>query len=116
VIGVARGTTPGFVLETDGTAEEHTVDQARPEVAWASRMMMARLAGDSATWKALLFTIPRHDREAATSYLMALLTTMATTAAAAQEDAPQVDCCALHRWMAADPTTTAARRAVAHLN
>lgn len=116
VLGVRRGTTPGFVLEMDGTGDQVDVDQVRPEVAWAGRLFAARLARDAATWQALLTAMPRHEADGAVRYLMALLTVMTTTAASAAENTPEASCCVLHRIASSDPITAAARRAVAHLN
>lgn len=108
--GLDRGSVLGFVMEMDGTGEEVTADQVRPEVLWAARMVSARIARDGANWKALLMALPP-DAEAVSLHIMALLDTVTTTAAAVEEDTQPRTCCVMHAVAGQD-----ARRAVAHLN
>jgi hypothetical protein len=119
VIGVNPGDLAGFAFEQDGSGEPIDIDEALPEVAWAGRMFAARANNDGETWRALLGTVPT-DAATLGRYIWALLTIMATTAAAtdedADEDAEPRTCCVMHAMADSDPDVAAARRAVAYLN
>lgn len=118
----AAGDTPAeyMLLEMEsvdsGTGEAEDINTVPPEAAWAGRMFMAYVRNDAATWAALWSVLPA-DPQVITEHVLALLTTMTTTAAAYAENAtPTAPRTGLAGWIRSDPETAAARIALSHLN
>lgn len=98
---------------SDG-GEPTPADQLPADVAWTGEMFLAYCTRSADAWRALWQQVP----DAATGvYVRRMLTTMAKTALAYEEEAPEsVTCCQFHRRVIPDLAVTAARMAKAHLN
>jgi hypothetical protein len=103
--------------DDSSTGQAFPLSQMRSEIAWVGQMFIAHAQRDVQMWRQLWAEVPHYQVAA---YTQRLLTTMAKSTAAYQEQwltqPPAEVCCAIHAWLIDDPATTGARLAVAHRN
>lgn len=105
--------TVNMVADESGDGVPTPLDRLRTELAWVGNLFAAHAGGDVAAWHQLRASVPAGKLP---GHLYLMLTTMARTSLAYEEDHEPARCCGIHAWITADPAATGELVAHAHLN